>query len=62
MKKRNKRRHIKIKRKIHGPILTKKGESDEGFKNKINPDVPFIESSTDVQIKNLDQGHEPYGI
>jgi hypothetical protein len=62
MKKRNKRKPIKLKRKIHGPILTKKGEGEEGLKNKINPDVPFLESSTGDQIKNLDQGHEPYGI
>ena len=62
MKKRNKRKQIKIKRKFHGPILTRKGDGEEGLKNKINPDVPFLESSTSDQIKNLDQGHEPYDI
>jgi hypothetical protein len=62
MKKRNKRKHTKMKRKIHGPILTKKGDSEEGLKNKINPDFPFLESSTGDQIKKLDQAHEPYEI
>jgi hypothetical protein len=62
MKKRNKRKPIKIKRKIHGPILTKKGDGGEGLKNKINPDVPFLESISGDQSKNLNQGHEPYEI
>lgn len=62
MKKRNKRKHTKMKRKIHGPIPTKRGQIEEGLKNKINPDFPFLESSIGEQINNPDQAHEPYEI
>ncbi len=62
MKKRNKRKQIKVKRKIHGPIPTKRGDRAGELKNKINPDVPFLESSNVEQINNLDQAHEPYEI